>query len=101
METAHVYQVILNEAVTFVGKEALAVDNRPFDSWEAIRIPGEVYPRLQLRVVEVDGEHAIQNETGWDGYTVTPAKVLTPRFSSWEEARAVLSEAMRAAGEAQ
>ena len=66
----------------------------PARNWMAHHVPGEVFPRVQLRIVRADGEFALQDETGWNGYEATPDHVLPERFASYAAAEAAMRTAI-------
>lgn len=58
------------------------IDVDPHRSWRKVSEPGELYPRLQLRAVEVAdgplaGKFVVIDETGWNGYETTVDEIAT------------------------
>ena len=79
----------------------VAVADEPKNDWERVSVPGECYPRLQLRIEQIQvcnaqspavarpGEmmwvYTVSDETGWDGYRETEPTIVGV-FKTYEEA---------------
>ena len=79
----------------------VAVADTPNNDWKRVAVKGECYPRIQLRIEQIQvclasspavarpGEmqwvYVVSDETGWDGYRETEPTIVAV-FETYEEA---------------